>query len=136
MADTYELMPVPKMQFFGPTGTPLANGYLYTYQPQTTIPKPTYSDSRGSAYNPNPVQLDSQGRASIWLLGAYYIELWTGDKNTSGSSLVYSQDNVSVSSTVATVDLSNFFVGLSKITVDSTAPTSPIAGDLWVDTSI
>ena len=130
----YSLMPQPKIQFFGPNGAPLANGYLYTYYPGTTTPKATYTMFNGAA-NQNPVPLDSQGRASVWLDGACDVELYTGLKGAPGSQLVLSQQNVTVASQPATIDASQFFVGLTKITVSDVAPSNPAQGDLWVDTS-
>lgn len=130
----YSLMPQPKIQFFGANGLPLAGGYLYTYYPGTTTPKASYAQFNGTA-NTNPVVLDSQGRASVWLEGAYDIELYTGLKGAAGTQLVMSQQNVTVASQPATIDASQFFVGLSKITVNDIAPTNPQQGDLWVDTT-
>lgn len=91
-----ELCPVPRLQFFGNDGNPLVGGYLYTYYPGTPGKlKFTYTDSEGNNLNTDPIILDSAGRANIWLDGAYYMELWTGDKNIAGNTLVWSQDNVS-----------------------------------------
>jgi hypothetical protein len=89
------LSPMPKLQFFANSGVPLAGGYLYTAAAGTpSIPKATYADSAG-AYNANPVVLDSAGRCSLWLNGFYFMELWTGDKTLAGSTLLWTQDNVS-----------------------------------------
>lgn len=105
---TVALCPLPKIQFFANTGLPLAGGYLYTSEPGLLgIPKDTYIDSLASAVNTNPIVLDAAGRASVWLNGYYAMELWTGDKNLPGSTLVWSQDNVSAapaSNTVVVVD--------------------------------
>lgn len=89
------LSPMPKLQFFANNGQPLAGGYLYTAGAGTpATPKATYSDSVGTL-NTNPVLLDSAGRCSLWLNGFYFMELWTGDKNVAGSTLLWTQDNVS-----------------------------------------
>jgi len=61
------LSPPPKMQFFGDDGLPLSGGSVYTYSKDTTTPLATYIDSTGSVANTNPIILDSQGRADIWL---------------------------------------------------------------------
>jgi hypothetical protein len=61
------LSPPPKMQFFGNDGLPLSGGKVYTYEKDTTVPLATYTDSTGSVANVNPVILDAQGRADIWL---------------------------------------------------------------------
>lgn len=90
------LCPMPKAQFFDALGAPLAGGRLYTYAPGAPgTPKATYTDDTGGTPNTNPVVLDSSGRANIWLDGAYYMELWTGVKTSPGSTLVWTQDNVS-----------------------------------------
>ena len=58
-------------QFFDSNGDPLAGGLLYTYNAGTTTPVSTYTSRSGSAYNTNPIVLDSAGRtpAEIWLEG-------------------------------------------------------------------
>ena len=64
------VMPNPKVQFF--TGNaPLAGGKVYTYEANTSTPKATYADAEGVTMNSNPVILDSEGRASIYLSGTY-----------------------------------------------------------------
>ena len=91
------LSPAPKLQFFNNNGVPLAGGYLYTSAAGApSTPKATYSDS-ASTPNANPTLLDSAGRCSLWLDGFYYMELWTGEKNTAGSTKLWDQDNVSAS---------------------------------------
>lgn len=89
------LSPSPKLQFFANNGQPLAGGYLYTSAAGTpSNPKTSYADAAGTP-NTNPVLLDSAGRCSLWLDGYYYLELWTGDKTLPGSTLLWTQDNVS-----------------------------------------
>ncbi len=61
------LSPPPKMQFLGDDGLPLSGGQIYTYEKDTTTPLATYTDSTGSSANSNPIVLDTQGRANIWL---------------------------------------------------------------------
>lgn len=61
------LSPVAKQQFFTDAGA-LAAGYLlYTYAANTTTPQATYSNKAGTSANANPIVLDSQGRATIYL---------------------------------------------------------------------
>jgi hypothetical protein len=84
------LMPMPKLQFFDNSGSPLSGGLIYTYDAGTTNPKMTYTSSTGLTPNSNPVVLDSAGRASIWLSGYYTIAVYD-----SLSNLIYTQDNVS-----------------------------------------
>ena len=61
------LSPPPKMQFFGNDGLPLSGGFVYTYAKGTTTPLATYNDGDGTTPNANPIELDSQGRATIWM---------------------------------------------------------------------
>ena len=88
------LMPLPKIQFFNNSGTPLAGGFVYTYLAGSiSTLKATYTDSTALTPNANPVVLDSSGRASIWLDGYYKIAVYDSLMN-----LIYTQDNVSAAS--------------------------------------
>jgi hypothetical protein len=51
---------------------PLAGGQVYTYQAGTLIPLATYTDATLTVPNPNPVILDTYGKASIWLGASIY----------------------------------------------------------------
>lgn len=61
------LSPTPKLQFFGTDGLPLVGGKLYTYAAGTTTPLASYTDHTGVTENTNPVILDSNGEADVWL---------------------------------------------------------------------
>lgn len=61
------LHPVLKPRYFDSSGNPLAGGKLYTYQSGTTTPQATYTDSGGGTPNANPVILDANGEANVWL---------------------------------------------------------------------
>ena len=61
------LSPTPKLQFFGTDGLPLVGGKLYTYAAGTTTPLATYTDHTGNTENTNPVILDSNGEAEVWI---------------------------------------------------------------------
>lgn len=66
------LSPVPwiNVQFTDQAGHPLSNGKVYTCAASTSCPGnpiPSYTTSSGFTANSNPVQLDSAGRAAIWL---------------------------------------------------------------------
>ncbi len=56
-----------RAQFFDANGDPLSLGKVYTYEAGTTTPKVTYTTSVGDVANANPVVLDAEGRAAIWL---------------------------------------------------------------------
>jgi hypothetical protein len=56
-----------RFQAFDSNGDPLAGGKLYSYVAGTLTPQATYTTSALSTQNANPVELDSQGRATVWL---------------------------------------------------------------------
>lgn len=62
------LAPVIRQRFLDhATGAPLAGGQLFSYQAGTSTPQATYSDQSGGTPNANPVILDSNGEANVWL---------------------------------------------------------------------
>jgi len=81
-------IPTPKHQFFDNNGDPLSGGKLYSYVAGTTTPLATYTDAVGDTQNANPVILDSEGRANVFIGNANYkfkltdsndVEIWTVD---------------------------------------------------------
>lgn len=58
-----------RAQFYDDYGRPLKNGYVYTYDYQSTIRKTSYSID--DAINPNPIVLDENGTALVNIVGAY-----------------------------------------------------------------
>ncbi|TCB77428.1 hypothetical protein [Acinetobacter sp. ANC 4173] len=63
-------------QCLGFDGKPLAGGKIYTYAAGTTTPKTTYTTMAGTVANPNPVILDQNGKAKIFLGdGAYRLQI-------------------------------------------------------------
>jgi hypothetical protein len=64
---TVQLAPLA-LQQFNQNGSPVAGGQLFTYAAGTTNPIATYTDSTGLVANANPIILDANGQASIWLL--------------------------------------------------------------------
>ena len=63
-------------QCFGLDGKPLAGGKVYTYSAGTTTNKATYTTMAGTVPNPNPVILDQNGKAKIFLGdGAYRMRI-------------------------------------------------------------
>lgn len=84
---TYNVTPFPKFFAVDATGVPYSGGLLYAYASGTTTAQDTYSDSIGTP-NTNPVQLDSAGRATIYLAPKAYafkltdsngVTIWTVD---------------------------------------------------------
>jgi hypothetical protein len=68
-----QLLTAPYCAFYDDNGDPLSGGKVYTYVAGTTTPKLAYTSSTGLVALPNPVILDSAGRAQIWLTGTYTI---------------------------------------------------------------
>ena len=63
-------------QCLGLDGKPLAGGKVYTYSAGTTTSKATYTTMAGTVANPNPVILDQNGRAKIFLGdGSYRLQI-------------------------------------------------------------
>lgn len=65
-------MPWPRVRFMKAGGTPLAGGRLWSYVAGTTTPLVTYQDYAGIEQNTNPVILDSEGYADVWLTARSY----------------------------------------------------------------
>lgn len=57
----------PNIQFLDHNGDPLAGGLLYAYQAGSDTPQDTWTTSDLDVANANPVELDSAGRAVIYL---------------------------------------------------------------------
>ncbi|MFZ2541847.1 MAG: hypothetical protein WAW75_08750 [Gallionella sp.] len=60
------LSPQPKLQF-NQGNLPLAGGLLYTYLAGTTTKATTYTDSTGATPNANPIVLNANGEADVYL---------------------------------------------------------------------
>lgn len=67
-----ELLPVPRQRYFDANGLPLVGGKLFSYEAGTSTPKATYTDRSGATANANPVILDSNGEANVWIGSGYY----------------------------------------------------------------
>lgn len=65
------LLPTGETTFLDANGVPLAGGTVEFYIPGTTTPKDTWQNSAQTILNPNPVTLDSAGRAIIYGSGSY-----------------------------------------------------------------
>ncbi|CAB4202103.1 hypothetical protein UFOVP1361_66 [uncultured Caudovirales phage] len=78
-------------------GNAAIGAFLFTYRNQTRDFKTTYADAGGIVANPNPLQLDSSGSATIfWNDDEYYtIELYSVDPDNPllPYELIYSEDN-------------------------------------------
>lgn len=84
----------PKFYAWDRNGKPLAFGKLYTYQARTNVPKPTYQSEDQVVENTNPVILNGEGYANVYLAGSYKMvlkdsndnEIWSSDPVTENSA--------------------------------------------------
>lgn len=65
-------IPILKARFLDANGVPLVGGQLFSYIAGSTTPLTTYTDSTGATPNTNPVVLDANGEADVWLGSAQY----------------------------------------------------------------
>jgi hypothetical protein len=94
---TVGVSPITDAQYFDNDGNPLSGGKLFFYIGGSwTSAKTTYSNSLGTIANPNPIVLDSSGRASetVWLTlnEPYNIELTLPN----GTTVLNSWENITV----------------------------------------
>ena len=82
----------PKFYAWDKNGKPLAFGKLYTYQARTNNPKDTYQSEDQVVENTNPVILNGEGYANVYLSGSYKMVLKDSDENE-----IWSSDPVSSS---------------------------------------
>ena len=85
------LAPASKLQEFDSSGAVCNGCYLYTYDTGTTTPRAT-KVSKSGASNTNPIILDSNGRANVWIDTTEYRFVL---KESDDSTTVYTVDNVS-----------------------------------------
>jgi len=84
----------PKFYAWDKNGDPLAFGKLYTYEARTNVPKDTYQSEDQVVPNTNPVILNGEGYANVYLSGSYKMvlkdsdenEVWSADPVTAASS--------------------------------------------------
>lgn len=101
-----KISPQGRFRQLDANGNPMAGGKLYTYEAGTSTPKTTYVSKSGSA-NTNPVVLDANGYADVWLdTGGYKFMLydasgnlqWSVDNIDGGNSTGYASSVISKSS--------------------------------------
>jgi hypothetical protein len=123
------LLPVLKQRFADSNFNPLSGGKLYSYVAGTSTPAATYTDESAGTPNANPVVLDADGYAPVWLgAGSYKFVL----KDANGVE-IFTVDDVSVDGSA--VDLTSPWIehavtngqaaaNLAGETLDSTAYSS------------
>lgn len=108
-----ELVPTLKQRFWDSNGAPLVGGKLYSYQAGTSTPLATYTDESGVTPNTNPIILDANGEADIWMGSQTYkftltdangVVQWTTDNVVapgSSTALAAAVDSATNSATAA-----------------------------------
>lgn len=117
-----QLLPLLKARFGDANNDPLSGGKLYSYVAGTTTPLATYADEGEESANSNPVILDANGEANIWLsTGSYKFVLTDAD-----DVIQWTVDNVSPPGTGPAG--ASFLIG-------SGAPSSELGqnGDSYLD---
>lgn len=85
------VLPLPKARFFTADGAPAAGYLLHFFVSGTTTPQDTYSDSGLTTPNTNPVVLDPQGEATIFLPAG---TVYTVALHDAADTLVWSEDGI------------------------------------------
>lgn len=117
-----------RFRAFDANGEPLAGGKLYTYEAGTTTPKDTFTTQDESVANANPVILDANGYADVWLGTGFYklvltdssdVTLWTIDDVVGASSNAFSSQVVTVSNNtnITSVYENNTVVATASLTL-------------------
>jgi hypothetical protein len=88
---TARLLPPPYSQFYDNSGNPLSGGKVYFYLAGTTTKGKVYKDSLETARHKNPVELDSNGRALIFIEADVSYDVVVRDAS---GSLIYEQPKV------------------------------------------
>jgi hypothetical protein len=108
--------PSPVFQFFKSDGTPAAGYKIRTYLAGTTTDAETYQDASGNTLHTNPIELDVNGSASIFINPAVsykyvlttaagaVVDTWDNVQTYNpGSVLNYDQETVTIASGTATI---------------------------------
>lgn len=119
------LFPNPKMRFFDANGDPLNGGKIYTYAAGTSTPLDTYTTYAGSTPNANPVILNSEGYADIWLGAALYkiVVKTSADVTISTTDNIGGQANVADLANTASSTLGDALIGVKSTLTGGTALT-------------
>lgn len=122
------LMPNIRAQYFDDNGAPLDSGMLYTYQAGTSTPLVTYTDQSEATPHPNPIILDANGCADVWLGNSAY-KFVLKDAN---DVFIKSIDNVSYldANSVTTTKIADDSITLAKMADNS------VSTDEIVDSSV
>jgi microcystin-dependent protein len=119
-------LPNPRPRFFDTNGDPLAGGKLYAYQAGTSTPQNTYADQALLTPNANPVVLDANGEATIFVPDSTLYKFVLKD---SADVTQWTEDNISVPSTTPAAAADPVPTGAILAYGGSSAPTGFLIGD-------
>ncbi len=124
----------PLNTFVDASGNPLVGGKVYTYITGTSTPKKTYRTNAGDTPYPNPIILQNNGRAEIWLDTdvAYRLVIKDRDGTQIGSTIddVTPITSISVLAGGADLDISGYSI---LATGTSDIPLTPDTGAVILD---
>lgn len=119
----------PRFRALDANGDPLSGGLLYSYSAGTTTPLATYTTRAGTVANANPVVLDANGEADVWVTGGVLYKFvlknsagvtqWTADNVPSaGADVAVADGTVSAPGLAFTNDVNT---GIYRPTTDQLA---------------
>lgn len=114
------LAPVLRQRFFDADGKPLAGGKLWSYAAGTgfAVLKDTYTTQAGTVANTNPVVLDADGEADIWLgAGAYDFRVFDASNVLQFTTLNVSVDPSAFQGPITLQSLDNTAARIDMITL-------------------
>lgn len=120
--------PVPNAKFraFDSNGDPLSGGKLYTYAAGTSTPLATYTTRAGSVANANPVVLNANGEADVWLTSGV---LYKFELRNSSEVVQWTVDNIpSPEDSSDTGDITTEPGGRVTLTTATPVTTSDVSG--------
>lgn len=106
------VIPWPIFTAYGTDGYPLIGGRLHTFDANTMTPKAAYHDPFFLTPHNNPIVLDANGQATVYLDGWYHlfledadgVELWEVDHYTFSTGVIPSPGLIQVGSSEVTLD--------------------------------
>lgn len=117
------LLPQILQQFFDANGNPLVAGKVHTYAAGTSTPLATYKDASGTE-NTNPIILDANGVADIWV-GALAYKFVITDANDVPIKTIDDVSHISNGS-VTTAKIANGAVTNDKLATDAVSTSKII----------
>ena len=132
------ILSYPKFSSHSAVGVALAGGLLYTYASGTTTAKTSYTTQDMSVAQANPVVLDANGEAVIWLNGEYKLILkdsdgvtqWTVDNVSGwGGSGLFNEIIKPTSGTLTIEEVTNTRINNRGQSADVNTQTLPTAAE-------